>query len=108
MDFRDRGKPRTPPGWELYDLENDPRELTNVIDDPSYADTVVQLKQRLSDKRAAIGDNGSASAEIEAVIQEFWDYDQRDRIEADEIAQAYLKARQGRRRYIPGENKHDK
>jgi N-acetylglucosamine-6-sulfatase len=108
MDFRDRGKPRTPPGWELYDLENDPRELTNVIDDPSYADTVVQLKQRLSDKRAAIGDNGSASAEVEAVIQEFWDYDQRDRIEADEIAQAYLKARQGRRRYIPGENKHDK
>ena len=108
MDFRDRGKPRTPPGWELYDLTNDPQELNNVIDDPSYADTVVRLKQRLAEKRVSIGDNGDESAEVEAVIQDFWDYDRRDRAEADDIAQAYLTSRQGRRRYIPGENKHDK
>jgi len=108
IDFRDRGKPRTPPGWELYDLAADPRELNNVIDDPAYAAIVVDLKQRLSDKRAEIGDNGQQSADVEEVIQEFWDYDQRDRNEAIDISQSYLQSRQGRRRYIPGENKHDK
>jgi N-acetylglucosamine-6-sulfatase len=108
MDFRDRGKPRTPPGWELYDLRVDPLELNNVIDDPAYADTVVDLKKRLAAKRKSIGDDGSESAAVEKVIQEFWDYDESDRAKATEISQSYMLSRQGRRRYIPGENKHDK
>jgi len=108
MDFRDRGKPRTPPGWELYDLRVDPLELTNVINDPEYAAAVVDMKQRLAEKRKTIGDTGAQSADVEQVVQEFWDYDQRDRDEANEIAQAYRQSVTGRRRYIPGENKHDK
>ncbi len=108
MDFRDRGKPRTPPGWELYDLKADPLELNNVIDDPNYSTVAADMKRRLADKRLAIGDTGQQSVDVEGVIQEFWNDDQRDREEANEIAQAYLKSRIGRRRYIPGENKHDK
>lgn len=32
---------------ELYDLENDPGELTNLISDPAHQDLVVELGQRL-------------------------------------------------------------
>lgn len=33
--------------WEFYDLEKDPKELTNSIDDPSYADVVQTMHQKL-------------------------------------------------------------
>jgi arylsulfatase A-like enzyme len=33
--------------WELYDLQNDPQQLNNVINDPAYQKTVVQLKKQL-------------------------------------------------------------
>jgi arylsulfatase A-like enzyme len=32
---------------ELYDLRTDPSELHNCIDDPSYADVIAQLKERM-------------------------------------------------------------
>jgi arylsulfatase A-like enzyme len=34
--------------WELYDLNEDPNELTSVYDDPDYADTVNVLKAELT------------------------------------------------------------
>ncbi len=33
--------------WELYDLEKDPEQVHNVIDDPAYQDVVSDLKRRL-------------------------------------------------------------
>jgi len=33
--------------WELFDLEKDPHELRSVYDDPAYAGTVRQLKERM-------------------------------------------------------------
>lgn len=108
MDFRDRGKVRTPPGWELYDMQADPLELNNVYDDPKYQSVVEQMKALLVETRERVGDTGEVYPDVEAVIQEFWDYDSRDREEAKEISAAYLQSRQGIRRYVPGENKHDK
>lgn len=32
---------------ELYDLEKDPREVNNVVDDPAYADVLTHMKDRL-------------------------------------------------------------
>jgi arylsulfatase A-like enzyme len=37
---------------ELYDLELDPDQMVNRIDDPAYADTVAHLKQRLDDLKS--------------------------------------------------------
>jgi len=33
---------------EFYDLQNDPGELHNVIDDPAYAQIIAQLKDRMT------------------------------------------------------------
>jgi len=38
--------------WELFDLENDPHELTSVYAEPDYADVVQQLKETLRALRA--------------------------------------------------------
>jgi arylsulfatase A-like enzyme len=44
------------PEWELFDLEQDPYELTNVVDDPAYADQVRQLKHWLHELQEEVGD----------------------------------------------------
>ena len=43
--------------WELYDLEKDPHELNNVIDDPKYKDVVVKLKKELKQLQKQYGDD---------------------------------------------------
>lgn len=37
--------------WELYDLREDPQEMKNLIDDPSYGDIVDDLRQKLLEKQ---------------------------------------------------------
>ncbi|QDV74366.1 sulfatase family protein [Botrimarina mediterranea] len=41
--------------WELYDLEEDPRELSNVADDPRYAEVRERLTARLAELREDYG-----------------------------------------------------
>lgn len=84
---------QTPPGWELYDLVNDPHETRNLYDDPGHAALVQQLKGRLRELRARVGDDGSHFPKCEAVVQEFWDYDEADRAKAREISHRFLKRR---------------
>ncbi len=42
--------------WELYDLVRDPRETRNAYGDPRYTGAVEQLKERLVELRAELGD----------------------------------------------------
>ena len=44
------------PEWELFDLEKDPFELNNVVDEPAYADTVQALKDELHRLQREVGD----------------------------------------------------
>lgn len=37
----------TPPEWELFDLEKDPREMKNLYGDPAYAKITADLKKEL-------------------------------------------------------------
>ncbi|QNN25404.1 sulfatase [Planctomycetales bacterium ZRK34] len=48
--------PPTTPGWELYDLQKDPRELHNVYDDPAYADVVTRLTREMDALKQTLGD----------------------------------------------------
>ena len=43
--------------WELYDRKNDPNELNNVYDDPSYSETVKELKVKLAEQRKKYKDS---------------------------------------------------
>jgi arylsulfatase A-like enzyme len=43
--------------WELFDLEEDPRELRSVVDDPARAGVVAELKAELRRLRAYYGDD---------------------------------------------------
>jgi hypothetical protein len=48
--------PDTKPDWELFDLENDPREMKNLYHDPNYVAVVKQLKAELKRKQQEAGD----------------------------------------------------
>ena len=88
------GGNQTPPGWELYDLVEDPDELHNVYDDPAYRTVRDELKNRFAQLRKNIGDDGSHFPECEKVVQEFWDYDQADREKAVEISHQFRMRRE--------------
>ncbi len=44
------------PEWELFDLEKDPQEMNNVVNDPEYADVVKELKDELHRLQEEVGD----------------------------------------------------
>lgn len=88
------GSYRTPPAWELYDLKKDPSENVNVYDDPAYAETVSDLKNRLAKLRERVGDTGEHHPEAEKIVQQFWDYDGEDKANAIAISREYRNVRE--------------
>lgn len=85
---------QTPPAWELYDLSSDPDELNNVYDDPGYREVRDELKKQFAELRKEVADDGSHHPACEAVVQEFWDYDEADRAKAIEISRAFKAIRE--------------
>lgn len=53
-----------PPEWELYDLQEDPDEVSNVYDDPAYAVARDELKTRMWLAQAAVGDEPHPSQPV--------------------------------------------
>ena len=47
-----------PEAFEMYDLQNDPHEMTNLYPDPQYAPLAKQLRARLDELRKETGDTG--------------------------------------------------
>ncbi len=60
----------TPPGWELYDLVNDPYELCNVWSDPAYADSRQRLVDELIATKHRNGDTDERYPELEALFRQ--------------------------------------
>ena len=85
---------QTPAGWELYDLVKDPHETINLCNDPANAELVADLKKQLVATRKRVGDDGSHFPAAEKVLQEFWDYDAKDREKSEMISHEFLKRRQ--------------
>jgi arylsulfatase A-like enzyme len=60
----------TPPGWEFYDLEIDPREDRNRYDDPAYAGIIARMKQELFELRREVGDTDSDTPRMRKILDE--------------------------------------
>ena len=58
------------PAEELYDLQEDPFEVKNLVDDPSYSDILDELRRRLQRWIEETGDLGERPEPAEEV--EFW------------------------------------
>jgi N-acetylglucosamine-6-sulfatase len=84
---------QTPAGWELYDLVHDPHETRNLYHDPVHAKLATNLKARLAETRKRVSDDGTHFPKCEAIVQEFWDYDEADQAKAREISHRYLQRR---------------
>ncbi|MEM7809861.1 MAG: sulfatase [Planctomycetota bacterium] len=46
----------TEPYWEYYDLESDPHEMKNAIDDPSYRSRIEEMHRLLLEEQGRVGD----------------------------------------------------
>ncbi len=62
----------TTPGWELYDLRNDPAERYNVYDDPAYRGVATQLKAQLLQLKAENGDTDEKYPDLMRVRELAW------------------------------------
>ncbi|MFK5971937.1 MAG: sulfatase [Flavobacteriaceae bacterium] len=51
LNKKGTSKKTTIPAWEFYDLEEDPKESRNAIDDEKYADIIVAMKKALQQER---------------------------------------------------------
>lgn len=64
--------PPTTPGWELYDLQADPKELNNVYEDPAYQFIAARLKAQLLKLKAQYGDEDEGYPELMRVREHYW------------------------------------
>lgn len=63
----------TQPGWELYDLREDPHEKKNVYAEPAHRETVRQLKAELLALKKEVGDNDEEYPALMEVRRKYWD-----------------------------------
>ena len=57
--------------WEFYDLQNDPKEMTNQYGNPAYQDTINKLKTQLTDLRKSYKDNTDISVKPKTWQKQF-------------------------------------
>ena len=62
----------TQPGWELYDLRKDPRELQNVYRDAAYAEIAEELKAELLRLKSELGDTDEKYPALMAIREQYW------------------------------------
>lgn len=63
----------TPPGWELYDVENDPYEMNNLYLNPDYGPIIAKLKDRLKSLREELNETDEDFPHIKKIIDTHWD-----------------------------------
>lgn len=63
----------TQPGWELYDLKEDPQESRNVYGQAEFDAITNQLKKELLELKEEIGDTDERYPELMQVRQQYWD-----------------------------------
>ena len=64
--------PATQPEWECFDLKRDPQEMRNVYAEPTYANTIKDLKRCLLAMKAHYQDTDDLYPEMKAVYDHYW------------------------------------
>lgn len=64
LDATGASPEKTPAGWELYDMKNDPMEKKNIYNDPKYADVVEDMKKKLDDAKVKYFDTDDKYSEL--------------------------------------------
>ncbi len=60
-------KVTTVPGWEFYDLQKDPKETHNAINDSQYSATIKKMKQALLKLKREAGDSDEKFPEMKNI-----------------------------------------
>jgi arylsulfatase A-like enzyme len=60
------------PAEELYDLDADPHEVQNLVDDPAYADVLERLRSALEEWRERTGDRRLADESESQLRERIW------------------------------------
>jgi arylsulfatase A-like enzyme len=71
---------QTPPGWELYDIKADPKEMNNLYSNPEYKSVVQELKKQLKALRLELNDTDVDYPHIQKVVEDFWDGGEEDAV----------------------------
>ncbi|VGO19338.1 sulfatase family protein [Pontiella sulfatireligans] len=66
------GNRRTPPGWELYNIKNDPLEMNNLHGNPEYKEIEKKLKEQLKATRTEVKDSDANYPHIQAIVEKHW------------------------------------
>lgn len=62
----------TPPAWEFYDMEKDPKEMNNAYGQAEYQVVISELKKALTAKRNELNETDEKFPHIQAVIDAHW------------------------------------
>ncbi len=57
------------PAWEFYDLQEDPKELQNAIEETRYGDIIAQMKSAMIGERKKYGDLDEGSLVMRGILE---------------------------------------
>ncbi len=73
LDMTGTHQESTPPGWEFYDLEEDPKENRNAYADPQYEEIISAMKEELISLREQVGDTDERYPLVREIMEEYWE-----------------------------------
>ena len=72
LGMKEASKETTTPAWEFYDIQKDPLELHNAINDKQYQKIIQQLKPELLKQKEKAGDSDDQYPVMKEIFLQYW------------------------------------
>lgn len=72
LDMTNVSRQPTTPAWEFYNIQDDPHELHNAIDDPQYQYIIKKMKTELKTEKAKAKDNDDRYPQMREIFKNYW------------------------------------
>lgn len=72
LGMRGASKDTTPPAWEFFNLQKDPKEIQNAINDVQYSAIIKQMKNELLRLKNEAGDSDEGYPEMKEIFSKSW------------------------------------